>query len=71
MLLMYAWPFIASVARSFIGPDGRFGFANYIKTGQLYLKDIVFTFTVTIVNTLIAAAARSSWRSTSGCARTR
>ena len=56
MLLMYAWPFIASVARSFIGPDGRFGFANYVKTSQLYLKDIAFTFTVTIVNTVLAAA---------------
>ena len=56
MLLMYAWPFIASVGRSFIGPDGRFGFANYAKTAQLYLKDIAFTFTVTIVNTVLAAA---------------
>ena len=55
MLLMYAWPFVASVARSFVDQEGKVGFANYVKTWQLYLKDIVFTFTVTIVNTLIAA----------------
>jgi putative spermidine/putrescine transport system permease protein len=56
MLLMYAWPFVASVARSFINPDGRFGFGNYAKTGQLYLKDLVFTFSVTVFNTVVAAA---------------
>jgi ABC-type spermidine/putrescine transport system permease subunit I len=56
MLLMYAWPFVASVARSFVDQDGRFGFGNYTKTAQLYLKDLAFTFSVTVVNTLIAAA---------------
>jgi putative spermidine/putrescine transport system permease protein len=56
MLLMYAWPFVASVAKSFVDQEGKIGFGNYVKTWQLYLKDIVFTFTVTIVNTLIAAA---------------
>jgi putative spermidine/putrescine transport system permease protein len=55
MLLMYAWPFIASVARSFVDQEGHVGIGNYVKTAQLYLKDIAFTFSVTIVNTLIAA----------------
>lgn len=57
MLLMYAWPFVASVAKSFVGPDGRLGLENYVKTAQLYTKDIAFTFAVTISNTLLTAAA--------------
>jgi len=57
MLLMYAWPFLASVGKSFIGPDGRLGLENYVKTAQLYARDVAFTFSVTVFNTLLTAAA--------------
>ncbi len=53
MLLMYAYPFITSFTRSLIGPDGNISFANYVKTWDLYLKDIVFTFGVTVFSTAI------------------
>jgi putative spermidine/putrescine transport system permease protein len=55
MLLMYAWPFVSSVVLSFVGPAGNFSFENYAKTGELYLKDIAFTFSVTIFNTALTA----------------
>ena len=51
MLLMYAYPFIASFTRSLIDAEGKFSFANYVKTWDLYLKDIVFTFGVTVFST--------------------
>jgi ABC-type spermidine/putrescine transport system permease subunit I len=51
MLLMYAYPFIASFTRSLIDAEGKFTFANYAKTWDLYLKDIVFTFGVTVFST--------------------
>ena len=56
MLLMYAYPFITSFTRSLIGPDGSITFANYVKTWDLYLKDIVFTFGVTVFSTAITGA---------------
>jgi ABC-type spermidine/putrescine transport system permease subunit I len=56
MLLMYAYPFIASFTRSLIGPDGSITFANYVKTWDLYLKDIVFTFGVTVFSTAVTGA---------------
>lgn len=55
MLLMYAYPFGASIVRSFIDPSGGFSLANYRKTLDLYLKDIAFTFSVTIFNTALTA----------------
>lgn len=55
MLLMYAYPFVASVARSLIDNQGNLSFANYAKTWDLYLKDVVFTFAVTIFSTLVTA----------------
>jgi putative spermidine/putrescine transport system permease protein len=51
MLLMYAYPFIASFTRSLIDAEGNFSFANYAKTWELYLKDIFFTFAVTVFST--------------------
>jgi ABC-type spermidine/putrescine transport system permease subunit I len=56
MLLMYAYPFITSFTRSMIDPDGNISFANYIKTWDLYLKDIVFTFAVTVFSTAVTGA---------------
>jgi ABC-type spermidine/putrescine transport system permease subunit I len=55
MLLMYAYPFIASIIRSFLDKSGSFSLTNYIKTLDLYLKDIVFTFSVTLFNTTLTA----------------
>ncbi|MCX7786801.1 MAG: ABC transporter permease subunit [Spirochaetes bacterium] len=55
MLLMYAYPFLASIVRSFLDKSGAFSFENYLKTIDLYTKDIAFTFTVTIFNTVCTA----------------
>jgi len=55
MLLMYAYPFIVSFTRSLIDAEGNFSFANYAKTWDLYLKDILFTFGVTVFSTAVTA----------------
>lgn len=55
MLLMYAYPFLASIIRSFLDKSGAFSLENYVKTLDLYTKDIAFTFSVTIFNTLCTA----------------
>ncbi|GAB4221696.1 MAG: spermidine/putrescine ABC transporter permease PotB [Spirochaetales bacterium] len=52
MLLMYAYPFVASIVRSFLDKSGSISFENYLKILDLYTKDIVFTFSVTIFNTV-------------------
>jgi putative spermidine/putrescine transport system permease protein len=51
MLLMYAYPFIVSFTRSLIDAEGNFSFANYTKTWDLYLRDTLFTFAVTVFST--------------------
>jgi putative spermidine/putrescine transport system permease protein len=51
MLLMYAYPFITSFTRSLIDAEGNFSFANYAKTWDLYLRDTLFTFAVTVFST--------------------
>jgi putative spermidine/putrescine transport system permease protein len=55
MLLMYAYPFIVSFTRSLIDAEGNLSFANYAKTWDLYLKDILFTFGVTVFSTALTA----------------
>lgn len=55
MVLMYGYPFISSILRSFINPEGEFSFDNYAKTIDLYLKDIGFTFAVTVLSTALSA----------------
>ena len=55
MLLMYGYPFITSITRSFIGKQGTLSLENYVKTWDLYLKDIVFTFAVTLFSTSMTA----------------
>ncbi len=57
MLLMYGYPFLSSITRSFINSQGQFSFDNYEKTLDLYLKDIGFTFAVTIFSTAVSAGA--------------
>jgi len=53
MLLMYAYPFITSFTRSMLDAEGNFTTANYTKTWELYLKDIIFTFGVTVFSTAV------------------
>ena len=56
MVVMYLWPFITSVGQSFFlstGSDKSFTLANYVKVWDLYRKDIVFTFGVTLFNTAL------------------
>ena len=55
MLLMYAYPFVSSFTRSFVDAEGALSFANYEKTWELYLKDIGFTFAVTVFSTSVTA----------------
>ncbi len=55
MLLLYAYPFIASIVRSLLDKQGAFSFENYLKTLDLYTKDIAFTFAVTVFNTVCTA----------------
>jgi len=55
MVLMYGYPFLASIFRSFIDPQGEFSFENYGKTIDLYLKDIGFTLAVTVLSTAVSA----------------
>jgi len=55
MFLMYGYPFLSSILRSFINPEGEFSFDNYTKTIDLYLKDIGFTLAVTVLSTAISA----------------
>jgi len=55
MLLMYGYPFITSISRSFIGKQGTLSLENYVKTWDLYLKDILFTFAVTLFSTSMTA----------------
>ncbi len=55
MVLMYGYPFISSILRSFINPQGEFSLENYGKTIDLYLKDIGFTLAVTVLSTAVSA----------------
>ncbi len=56
MLLMYAYPFVSSFTRSFVGSEGNLTLQNYAKTWDLYLKDVAFTFSVTVFSTSVTAA---------------
>ncbi len=52
MLLVYAYPFVSSVLKSFINKEGALSLDNYFKAWDLYLKDILFTFSITVFNTI-------------------
>lgn len=54
IVLLYLYPFLASVWKSFIGKGGVLSLSNYQKTLNLYRMDIIFTFGVTVLSTLIA-----------------
>jgi putative spermidine/putrescine transport system permease protein len=55
MLLMYGYPFLSSITRSFINSQGQLSLENYRKTVDLYLKDIGFTLAVTVFSTAVSA----------------
>lgn len=54
MLALYAWPFVASVYRSFLMKEGGLTLAHYLKAYELYFRDVLFTLEVAILSTLIA-----------------
>jgi len=53
MVLMYIWTFVSSVLQSFLVGKGQPSLANYVKVWELYRKDIVFTFGITLFNTAL------------------
>ncbi|MEJ2555835.1 MAG: ABC transporter permease subunit [Anaerolineae bacterium] len=54
MLVLYAWPFISSVYRSFLAEEGGLTLTHYQKAFELYFRDVVFSLEVAIISTLIA-----------------
>lgn len=55
MLALYAYPFLASIYRSFLDAQGGLTLANYQKSVELYLRDIIFSLEVAVLSTAIAA----------------
>lgn len=54
MLILYAWPFVASVYRSFL-IEGTPTLANYQKAYELYFRDVLFSLEVAILTTVFSA----------------
>lgn len=54
MLILYAWPFVASVYRSFL-VEGTPSIANYQKAYELYIRDVLFSLEVAILTTVFSA----------------
>lgn len=54
MLVLYAWPFVASVYRSFL-VEGTPTLANYQKAYELYFRDVLFSLEVAILTTVFSA----------------
>jgi putative spermidine/putrescine transport system permease protein len=55
MLILYAWPFVSSVYRSFVAQEGGLTLANYGKAFDLYFRDVLFSLEVAVLSTAIAA----------------
>lgn len=55
MLVLYAWPFVSSVYRSFVAEEGGLTLAHYEKAFELYFRDVLFSLEVAILSTAIAA----------------
>lgn len=56
MVALYAFPFVASIFRSFFDKEGALTLANYQKSIDLYLRDVIFSVEVAVLSTMIAAA---------------
>ena len=54
MVVLYAWPFVASVYRSFL-VEGTPSLANYQKAYELYFRDVLFSLEVAILTTVFSA----------------
>ena len=54
MLVLYLYPFVASVFRSFLDKEGALTLANYAKAWDLYLRDILFSLGISLLSTTIA-----------------
>ncbi|MBS1252148.1 MAG: Maltose/maltodextrin import ATP-binding protein MalK [Anaerolineales bacterium] len=50
MLALYAMPFLASIYRSFLDEGGAFTFAHYEKALDLYLRDVIFSLSVLLLD---------------------
>lgn len=55
MLTLYAYPFAASIVRSWLGKDGSWTLANYVTVRELYTRDILFSLEVAVLSTVIGA----------------
>ena len=56
MLALYAYPFVSSIYRSFLLPgQDALTMANYVKVGDLYVRDLLFTLEIALLSTAIAA----------------
>jgi ABC-type spermidine/putrescine transport system permease subunit I len=55
MLVLYAWPFVSSVYRSFLDSEGGLTLANYDKAYELYFRDVIFSLEVAVLSTVMAA----------------
>lgn len=55
MVVLYAWPFIASVYRSFLSAEGGLTLANFQKAYELYFRDVLFSLEVAILSTFFSA----------------
>lgn len=55
MLVLYAWPFVSSVYRSFLASEGGLTLANYDKAYELYFRDVLFSLEVALLSTALAA----------------
>jgi ABC-type spermidine/putrescine transport system permease subunit I len=55
MVALYGYPFVSSIYRSFFTKEGTLTLANYNKTVDFYLPDILFTLEVSVLSTAISA----------------
>lgn len=55
MVALYAYPFLASIVRSFLSKDGSWTLANYAKVQELYVRDILFSLEVSLLSTALGA----------------
>ncbi len=54
ILVMYIYPFVLSIVRSFINENGNFSLVNYYKAISLYGRDILFSIEVAVLGTTLA-----------------
>lgn len=56
MLALYGYPFISSIYRSFlVQGQGALTLDNYVKVGDLYLRDVFFSIEIAFLSTALAA----------------